>query len=130
MSNNLAVDVGIIDSNGIVLYDNLSQDDDPSLPAVCYSKSDLLDLLKEGKSLIDACALCGMNIGDLQQLLSDPITGKEIQSILTLKYQSIDMVALDNLSHDVLLGDPRAIGLWLKTRVPQQHNVSVRLVRE
>jgi len=120
----------LVNNADLPVLDSVDTSDDDDSELVLHSPGDFLNLLSEGKSLIQACKLCGMSMGDLQCILSDKDSSASLQSLLSSKYVGIDMIALDNLAHDVVLGDPRAISLWLKTRIPHQSNVTVKLVRE
>ncbi len=123
----------IIGENGMVSINDDVSTNTPTIvqrePNSLFEKS-FIDNLRNGMSIVQACAESQLSVADLQSILADEEKSKEFRSILNQKYQSIDMIALDNLSHDVMLGDPRAITLWLKTRVPQTTNVNVRLIRE
>lgn len=123
----------LIGEDGLVSVCNDVSEQTPAViekPNPSLFEQSFIDNLRNGMSIIDACASCQMSVSDLQSILSDEEKSKEFKRILQQKYQSIDMVALDNLAHDVMLGDPRAITLWLKTRVPAQQNINVRLIRE
>lgn len=124
----------IIGENGMVSVDDSISVTTPAVISPPDQSSlfepSFIDNLKNGMSIIEACAQSSMSVSDLQSILADEEKSKEFKRILQQKYQSVDMVALDNLAHDVMLGDPRAITLWLKTRVPSQQNINVRLIRE